>query len=62
MWMARQVLSRHGGDQRLAPLIPARCQDSPLALLIGAQLVAREGLDPRKFASPQAFQATAWSR
>jgi hypothetical protein len=31
-------------------------------LVIGAQLVAREGLDPRKFASSQAFQATVWSR
>jgi hypothetical protein len=60
--LARQVLARHGGDQRLAPLIAARCQDSPLALVIGAQLVAREGLDPRKFASSQAFQATVWSR
>jgi hypothetical protein len=59
--LARQVLARHGGDQRLAPLIAARCQDSPLALVIGAQLVAREGLDPRKFASSQAFQATVWS-
>ena len=60
--LARQVLARHSGDQRMAPLIAARCQDSPLALVIGAQLVAREGLDPRKFASSQAFQATVWSR
>ena len=60
--LVRQVLARHSGDQRLAPLIAARCQDSPLALVIGAQLVAREGLDPRKFASSQAFQATVWSR
>jgi hypothetical protein len=60
--LARQVLARHGGDQRLAPLIGGLCQDSPLALVIGSQLVAREGLDPRKFASSQAFQATVWSR
>jgi hypothetical protein len=60
--LARQVLARHSGDQRLAPLIGSLCQDSPLALVIGAQLVAREGLDPRKFASSQAFQATVWSR
>ena len=60
--LARQVLARHGGDQRLAPLIAARCQDSALALVIGAQLVAREGLDPRKFASSQAFQDTVWFR
>jgi len=60
--LVRQVLARHGGDQHLAPLIGGLCQDSPLALVIGAQLVAREGLDPRKFASSQAFQATVWSR
>jgi len=60
--LARQVLARHGGDQRLARFIGGLCQDSPLALVIGAQLVAREGLDPRKFASSQAFQATVWSR
>ncbi|MEB3260508.1 MAG: hypothetical protein VKP63_07780 [Cyanobacteriota bacterium] len=60
--LACQVLTRHGGDQRLARFIGGLCQDSPLALVIGAQLVAREGLDPRKFASSQAFQATVWSR
>jgi hypothetical protein len=60
--LARQVLARHGGDQRLARFIGGLCQDSPLALVIGAQLVAREGLDPRRFASSQAFQATVWSR
>jgi hypothetical protein len=60
--LARQVLARHGGDECLAPLIAARCQDSPLALVFGSQLVAREGLDPRKFASSQAFQDTVWSR
>ena len=60
--LARQVLARHGGDQCLAPFIAAFCQDSPLALVIGAQLVAREGLDPRKFASSQVFQDTVWSR
>lgn len=60
--LARQVLARHGGDQRLAPFIAAHCQDSPLAVVIGAQLVSRERLDPRKFPSSQAFQATVWSR
>jgi hypothetical protein len=56
--LARLVLARHSGDQSLAPFIASRRQDSPLALVIGAQLVAREGLDPRKFASSQVFQAT----
>ena len=60
--LARQVLARHGGDPRLARFIGGLCQDSPLALVIGAQLVAREGLDPRKFASSRDFQATVWSR
>jgi hypothetical protein len=60
--LARQVLEHHGGDQRLATIIAARCQDSPLALVIGAQLVALEGLDPNKFASSRVFQDTVWSR
>lgn len=55
LWMARQVLARHGGDQRLAPLIRVRCPDSPLALVIGAQLVALEGLDPAT-SPPKAFK------
>lgn len=53
--LAEQVLAGCGGPIDLAPAIAAATYDSPLATVIGAQLVAQKGTDPGLLANVDDF-------
>lgn len=56
--LASQVLEKLGASTSHASRIADITFDSPLAVVIGAQIVAKEGLHPELFGSNEVFQAT----
>ena len=56
--LASQVLEKLGASTSHATRIADITFDSPLAVVIGAQIVAKEGLHPELFGSNEVFQAT----
>jgi hypothetical protein len=56
--LATQVLAKNGAPVNAAEAIAAVAYDSPLAIVVGAQIVANEGLHPELFRSNEVFQAT----
>ncbi|MEJ2416128.1 MAG: helix-turn-helix transcriptional regulator, partial [Exilibacterium sp.] len=60
--LASQVLTKHGASTDLAAKIAEIAYDSPLALVVGAQIVAKEGVHPELFRSNEDFRATVLDR
>jgi transcriptional regulator with XRE-family HTH domain len=56
--LASQVLAKGGAPIGAAEAIAAVAYDSPLAVVVGAQIVANEGVHPELFGSNEAFRAT----
>lgn len=56
--LARQVLGRLGAPTDAALHIADVAYDSPLSVVVGAWIVAREGLHPELFGSHEVFKAT----
>ena len=56
--LATQVLSKNGAPIESAKEIAAVAYDSPLAVVVGAQIVATEGLHPELFGSNEVFRTT----
>ncbi|MFC3111059.1 helix-turn-helix domain-containing protein [Undibacterium arcticum] len=56
--LAIQVLSKNGAPIESAEEIAAVAYDSPLAVVVGAQIVATEGVHPELFGSNEAFRTT----
>ena len=53
--LASQVLAKNGADTQAASAIADLAYDSPLAVVVGAQIVAKEGLHPELFGSNDEF-------
>lgn len=60
--LATQVLAKHGASTDMAATIAGVAYDSPLAVVVGAQIVAREGIHPELFGSNDAFRSTVLKR
>ncbi|MDM0075394.1 helix-turn-helix domain-containing protein [Variovorax sp. J2P1-59] len=56
--LAPQVLVKHGAPTHAASAIADLAYDSPLAVVVGAQIVAKEGVHPQLFGSNNEFRAT----
>ncbi|MBR8431676.1 helix-turn-helix domain-containing protein [Burkholderia cenocepacia] len=56
--LATQVLTKLGAPTDTAGAIASAAYDSPLAVVVGAQIVANEGVHPELFASNEVFRAT----
>ena len=56
--LAAQVLAKNGASTSAADAIAAVAYDSPLAVVVGAQIVASEGVHPQLFGSNEAFRTT----
>ncbi len=56
--LATQVLATSGATTESAEAIATLAYDSPLAVVVGAQIVANEGLHPELFGSNEAFRST----
>lgn len=55
--LASQVLSKHGAPTHAASAIADLAYDSPLAVVIGAQIVAKEQVHPEFFGTNDQFRA-----
>jgi transcriptional regulator with XRE-family HTH domain len=60
--LAAQVLQELSGPAHAAAHIAEVAFDSPLAIVIGAQIVAKDGLHPELFGSHDAFRSTVLKR
>lgn len=60
--LASQVLSKYGAPLHSARAIADLAYDSPLAVVVGAQIVAKEGVHPERFGSNEEFRATVLKR
>lgn len=60
--LAEQVLSKLNGPVHAAKMIADVAYDSPLAVVVGAQIVAREGLHPELIGSSEAFRFAVLKR
>ena len=60
--LATQVLAKHGASTDLAATIARIAYDSPLAVVVGAQIVAKEGVHPELFGSNDAFRSAVLKR
>lgn len=60
--LATQVLSAHGAPLHAAAAIADLAYDSPLAVVIGAQIVAKERVHPERFGTNDEFRATVLTR
>lgn len=60
--LATQVLAKHGVSTDMAATIAGIAYDSPLAVVVGAQIVAKEGVHPELFGSNDAFRSTVLKR
>lgn len=56
--LATQVLVKNGAPTDAAKAVAAVAYDSPLAVVVGAQIVASEGLHPDLFGSNEIFRTT----
>ncbi|MGA4275681.1 helix-turn-helix domain-containing protein [Ralstonia nicotianae] len=56
--LATQVLTKLGAPTDAAEAIASAAYDSPLAVVVGAQIVANEGVHPELFASNDVFRTT----
>jgi len=56
--LASQVLAKHQAPLHPAQAIADLAYDSPLAVVVGAQIVAKEGVHPELFGSNDEFRAT----
>ena len=55
--LASQVLTKHGAPTHAASAIADLAYDSPLAVVVGAQIVAKEQVHPELFGSNEEFRA-----
>ena len=55
--LASQVLTKHGAPTHAASAIADLAYDSPLAVVVGAQIVAKEEVHPELFGSNDEFRA-----
>ena len=55
-------MAKHGAPTDLATTIAGIAYDSPLAVVVGAQIVAKEGVHPELFRSNEAFRSTVLKR
>lgn len=62
MALASQVLTHHGASTASAEIIADIAYDSPLAVVVGAQIVAKEGVHPELFRSNEVFLITVLKR
>ncbi|WP_439891201.1 helix-turn-helix domain-containing protein [Ralstonia sp. 25C] len=60
--LATQVLAKNGVSTEAAQAIAAVGYDSPLAVVVGAKIVASEGLHPELFGSHDVFRAMVLKR
>jgi transcriptional regulator with XRE-family HTH domain len=60
--LAEQVLASLGASLEAAPLIADYAYDSPLAVVIGAQIVAKDRVHPELFRSHAEFQSAVLQR
>lgn len=60
--LATQVLAKHGASTDLAATIARIAYDSPLAVVVGAQIVAKEGVHPELFGSNEEFRSAVLKR
>ncbi|MHB8894926.1 MAG: helix-turn-helix domain-containing protein [Candidatus Geothermincolia bacterium] len=60
--LASQVLSAHGAPLQSAAAIADMAYDSPLAVVVGAQIVAKERVHPESFGSNAEFRAIVLRR
>lgn len=60
--LAAQVLSSHSAPTDAAQVIAELAYDSPLAVVVGAQLVARERVHPQLFGSNEEFRSAVLKR
>lgn len=56
--LATQVLAKNGASTASAEIIASVAYDSPLAVVVGAHIVATEGVHPELFGSNEIFSAT----
>jgi len=56
--LATQVLEKDGAPVHSAAAIAALAYDSPLAVVVGAQIVSKEGVHPELFGSNEEFRST----
>ena len=56
--LAQQVLAKNGASTEAAEKIAAMAYDSPLAVVVGAQIVANQGVHPELFGSNDDFRRT----
>lgn len=56
--LATQVLAKLGAPTNAAESIASAAYDSPLAVVVGARIVANEGVHPELFASNEVFRMT----
>jgi len=56
--LATQVLTKLGASIDAAEAIAYAAYDSPLAVVVGAQIVANDGIHPELFASSEVFRTT----
>jgi len=56
--LATQVLTKLGAPTDAAEAIASAAYDSPLAIVVGAQIVANDGVHPELFASNEVFRTT----
>lgn len=56
--LAAQVLAKNGAPAEAAEAIAAVAYDSPLAVVVGAKIVANEGVHPQLFGSNEVFRTS----
>jgi transcriptional regulator with XRE-family HTH domain len=56
--LASQVLTEHGAPSHAAAALAELAYDSPLAVVVGAQIIAKEGVHPELFGSNEEFRST----
>lgn len=60
--LGSQVLTEHGAPTEAATALAELAYDSPLAVVVGAQIIAKEGVHPELFGSNEEFRATVLKR
>lgn len=60
--LASQVLDKNGASKDFAQVIADAAYDSPLAVVVGAYIVATEGMHPELLGSNETYQSTVLKR
>jgi transcriptional regulator with XRE-family HTH domain len=60
--LGSQVLTEHGAPSHTAAALAELAYDSPLAVVVGAQIIAKEGVHPELFGSNEEFRSIVLKR